>query len=395
MPPSIRALSKMTMPQIGTAGASVPEAKGEIRSLTALRGIAAMGVMIGHFRDQFGDAIQVQRHDGFLAHSYLFVDFFFILSGFVIALSYAHFFQNGFAANRYLVFLVKRLGRIYPLHIVVLAAFVASEAAKYLVATSSYPPFSVNSLNALVANIVLIQAWGFYDYFTWNHPAWSISTEWFAYLIFPFLMLAISKVRSYAAALITVIACFLVLQWLIRTGGFSSSVDLFLIRCVPSFVLGMVVYQITLFASGKTRVALSSDLTFLLCLVVSAVAIALPGTELLAIAAFFFTVLTGSMTAGPTARFLSKGPLYFLGAISYSIYLVHSLLQRVWQMLFQVVWHSHMSPTAAWAAYAICIALVIVVSKLSYDLIEKPGRDFVSRQIVPLLKAPVTSPKPG
>lgn len=387
----------MAVPQIekAAAGAGTTGPKDEIRALTALRGVAAMGVMMGHFRDQFGDAILLERYHGFLAHTYLFVDFFFILSGFVIALSYAHYFQNGFTANRYLVFLVKRLGRIYPLHIVVLGAFVASEAAKYLVATSSYPPFSVNSFDALVANILLIQAWGFFDHYTWNHPAWSISTEWFAYLIFPLLAAAMSKVRNHAAAAAIVVVCFLVLQWLIGLGGFSSDVSRFLLRCIPSFILGMVVYRITLFAPERLRAVLSSDIAFLFCLVASAAALAFSDDDLLAIVAFFFTVLTGSLTAGRTARFLSKGPLYFLGVISYSIYLVHSLVQRIWQMLFQVVWHSHMSSAAAWTAYAVCIALVVVASKLSYDLIEKPSRDFVSRQIVPLLKARVSSPEPG
>lgn len=371
------------------------EPRNEILALTSLRGVAALGVVIFHFRDQFGSAIDLDKYTVFFSRGYLLVDFFFVLSGFVIALSYTHFFAGGFSANKYGVFLAKRLGRIYPLHIVVLAGFVLSEAAKYLVATSANPPFSVNTFNALIANILLIQAWGIFDHFTWNHPAWSISTEWFAYLIFPFLAAVLSKARSYTAIGVVVAVCFAELAWLERYTGGDTPVSLFLLRCIPSFVLGMVVYRLGLFMPHRMQEILASNSAFAASLLLSVVVIALPVSDVAAIGAFFLTVLTGSVSPGRVAAALSKGPLYFLGVISYSIYLVHTLLQRVWQMLFQVVWHSHIGTAEAWIVFLVLVSAVIAVSKITYDLIEKPGRDMVSKRIVPLMRPRLNSPKLG
>ena len=371
------------------------EPRNEILALTSLRGVAALGVVIFHFRDQFGSAIDLDKYTVFFSRGYLLVDFFFVLSGFVIALSYTHFFAGGFSANKYGVFLAKRLGRIYPLHIVVLAGFVLSEAAKYLVATSANPPFSVNTFNALIANILLIQAWGIFDHFTWNHPAWSISTEWFAYLIFPFLAAALSKARSYTAIGVVVAACLAELAWLERYTGGDTPVSLFLLRCIPSFVLGMVVYRLGLFMPDQMQEILASNSAFAASLLLSVVVIALPVSDVAAIGAFFLTVLTGSVSRGRVAAALSKGPLYFLGVISYSIYLVRTLLQRVWQMLFQVVWHSHIGTAEAWIVFFVLVSAVIAVSKITYDLIEKPGRDMVSKRIVPLMRPRLNSPKLG
>ena len=371
------------------------EPRREILALTSLRGVAALGVVIFHFRDQFGSAIDLDKYTVFFSRGYLLVDFFFVLSGFVIALSYTHFFAGGFSANKYGVFLAKRLGRIYPLHIVVLAGFVLSEAAKYLVATSANPPFSVNTFNALIANILLIQAWGIFDHFTWNHPAWSISTEWFAYLIFPFLAAVLSKARSYTAIGVVVAACLAELAWLERYTGGDTPVSLFLLRCIPSFVLGMVVYRLGLFMPHRMQEILASNSAFATSLLLAVVTIALPVSDVVAIGAFFLTVLTGSVSRGRVAAALSKGPLYFLGVISYSIYLVHTLLQRVWQMLFQVVWHSHIGTAEAWIVFFVLVSAVIAVSKITYDLIEKPGRDMVSKRIVPLMRPRLNSPKLG
>src|SRR5215469_14862557 len=104
---------------------------GEIAALTSLRGVAAVGVLLLHFRNQFGPTINPDRFTHFFVRSYLFVDFFFILSGFVIALSYGSMFSRGINLRDYIAFLIKRLARIYPLHIVLLVGFVVSESAKY------------------------------------------------------------------------------------------------------------------------------------------------------------------------------------------------------------------------------------------------------------------------
>lgn len=369
---------------------------GEITALTSLRGIAAVAVLLLHFRDQFGPAFNPDRVTSFFARSYLFVDFFFILSGFVIALSYMHMFTRGIAWRDYAAFLIKRLARIYPLHIVVLAGFVASELAKYFIATNAYPPFSVNTGMALLANIFLVQSWGFFDHYTWNHPAWSISTEWFAYLLFPLLALGLLKLRGILQAFLVALICVGVLIFF----GYAIPPEIapgyFLLRCVPSFVLGILIFLAPNWMSGRAISCFARNEAFGLALLAAFLCVLLPVPDLAAIIAFFLVVLAGSLNRGAVAKALSVRPLYFLGLISYSIYLVHTLILRVWQMMFQVVWHGQMGPAEALVAFFVMMAAVLIASALSYYYIEAPGRDyfgkFARRRS---LSAPVTAPVGG
>src|SRR4051812_9167715 len=90
--------------------------KAEIRQLTSLRGVASMFVVIHHLKKEFGTTINLDGHTQIFNCGYLWVDFFFILSGFVMGLVYADFLAWPVAPQRYRQFLTKRLARIYPLH---------------------------------------------------------------------------------------------------------------------------------------------------------------------------------------------------------------------------------------------------------------------------------------
>ena len=121
-----------------------------------------------------------------LGKGYLAVDLFFILSGFVIWYNYAaRIVDGGWGETR--LFLWRRFARVWPLHAAVLAAFVG--IALLLLATgrdtSGYP------LAELPLHLALVQNWGLTPDLAWNHPAWSISTEFAAYLLFPGLVLAV------------------------------------------------------------------------------------------------------------------------------------------------------------------------------------------------------------
>src|SRR5690606_36240232 len=88
---------------------SIPEKKHFI-ALDGLRGIAAIGVVLFHFME----IVAPDYRDSFIPHSYLAVDFFFCLSGFVIAYSY----DSRLEKMGILVFLKRRLIRLHPLVII-------------------------------------------------------------------------------------------------------------------------------------------------------------------------------------------------------------------------------------------------------------------------------------
>src|SRR5579862_660023 len=160
-----------------------------LKPLTSLRFVAAMWVVLFHYWPH----LAVAGTPPLVAKGYLGVECFFVLSGFILCHVYLPSFEAG--RFKYGDFLWARIARIYPLHIATLVAM-GLMAGVALAAGLPVDP-DVLSLPALPANLTLTQAWGLSPVAGWNHPSWSISAEWFAYLSFPaFAFLAI-KVRRW------------------------------------------------------------------------------------------------------------------------------------------------------------------------------------------------------
>ena len=97
-------------------------ARGEIRPLTGLRGIAGCWELVFHLHEEQG----LRGYAGaILKHGYLAVDIFFVLSGFVMALSYRHLFEAGFSVRSFAGFLIRRLARVWPLYAAATLAYLA------------------------------------------------------------------------------------------------------------------------------------------------------------------------------------------------------------------------------------------------------------------------------
>src|SRR5467141_5130938 len=97
--------------------------------LDSWRGIAACLVALFHL-EAYSHLVHSHLHGvPFLSNSWLFVDFFFVLSGFVIAANYQQRLLDGFGVGR---FLFLRLGRLYPLHFTMLALFIGCELLRVL-----------------------------------------------------------------------------------------------------------------------------------------------------------------------------------------------------------------------------------------------------------------------
>src|SRR5215471_19407682 len=162
--------------EFGTAGAHKYEA------LDGLRGIAALGVVLYHV-----DWVNHFSDTQFVRNGFLFVDLFFILSGFVLASVYRGRISTPYQLRD---FLLLRFFRIYPLHVAILAVFVLIESCKLiltkngLVASTGGAFSGSRSLALLPYNVFLLQGAGFIHRFTWNVPSWSISSEAVAYLAF-------------------------------------------------------------------------------------------------------------------------------------------------------------------------------------------------------------------
>jgi peptidoglycan/LPS O-acetylase OafA/YrhL len=348
----------------------------EIRSLTGLRGIAAAYVVIFHFtgNGQLGHgAVR-----SFLSHGYLAVDLFFVLSGFVMTINYGTHFSSGFHHEKYVTFLVKRLGRVYPLFL----ATTLVCAALSLIDPAMEGPLTGWTLGT---NLLMIQAWGLS--YSLNYPGWSISTEFSAYLLFPVLaMMLLGQRRAFTLAAAGVAVGILVFAAtrstadLHEAAGRIGPLDIWaadtlypVLRCLAGFSLGMLAWRASRLPAVQrlshhpmTGLGLLATIAGLLCV---------PGSDVLVVLLCvpLMIALTAERSLG--ARALACQPVYWLGVISYSLYLVHYPVRWSITPAVQDALETLHVPYRGPAANALSILLCVGIAAAAYHLIERPGRD--------------------
>lgn len=339
----------------------------EIRAQTGLRGVAALYVVIFHYFQPIPFTTPILC---LLGHGYLAVDLFFPLSGFVMALNYSSSFSVRFTKEEYKKFLGRRFARIYPLYLVVLliACGLALTGRLYL--------FDDHLGSLFLPNLFLIQNWG--PWGSINPPSWSISAEWFAYLLFPFLMFASAK-RVWGpilAALLCVISLTLVDVMQVHANAGPKLFDmthgaLSLVRCVSEFLLGMLAYRLGSSPLGfhiKRSNLFGYGLPIAIVLLLS-----LRNRDLFV--ALLFPLFTLRLAGAPTiySRALQSKPVEYLGLLSYSIYMLHFLLNPVIGTADTMarrhgMAHSHTFGVAAG------LVLLFPLSATTYHLLEVPAR---------------------
>ena len=122
-----------------------------------------------------------------VGRGYLAVDVFFVLSGFVMALSYGELFST-VCRRRVLHFIRRRVARLYPLYGAILGTRLAYTGWRYGRFDLPRPWIAAplpHPWTDIPANLLLVQSWGLAP--SSIGPAWSISTEWGAYWVFPLI----------------------------------------------------------------------------------------------------------------------------------------------------------------------------------------------------------------
>lgn len=354
---------------------------GEIRPLTGLRGIAALIVFLAHTRETLA-FLGVPLHVSELTERLFFgggkqVDIFFVLSGFILALTYKNWFTASIELKSYFGFLQRRIARIYPLHFFILMLVVGFVLLAIVTNAPLKNGLDRFTFGTLPAHLLLVHAWGpFVDGAgEWNPPSWSVSIEAFAYLVFPFLMwLSARKSLSNPwLQIIAMVALGTALNAITPWGlyGFPG-----LARGVSEFALGCVAAG--LFASPFAKWCQSS-LASTICVLVLLAAFAItPATSFL-IGVATVPLLFALAGSNPAARVVGSKPIYFLGEISYSIYLGHFLFSSISYRIISIEWmKTGIVPLSVGLAFI--FAFVLVLSTICYYTIEKPGRNLLRRQ---------------
>lgn len=358
----------------------------ELRSLTGARGIAAWLVVLFHLRFAAGSQLPDWLH-AVLDKGYLAVDFFFVLSGFVLWLNYQQKFRDGglAVAPR---FICRRIARIWPLHAVMLAGAILFALALTLRGTPDHAQFPWLELPL---HLLLVQNWGFTDSLTWNDPAWSISCELGAYLLFPLLVLAVDWRRFPPSALLIILAVSgaalaLTLQAL---GGLTMNSDiprLGLIRAVGEFAMGTMVAAI--WCDWRERPLRSLAPAIAAPLALAAATLAFAG-EILAVAILWpLALLALALADSSRLNPLRWGPVHYLGRISYSTYLVHYLLFIAFKLLLDSAVDV---PLVALGGF---LALTFAASVILHHGVELPGQRLLNRVFDRLLERAAAARKP-
>jgi peptidoglycan/LPS O-acetylase OafA/YrhL len=392
------------MDQIATSETTLPAitgAKPYFRVLDGWRGIAALLVAIFHL-NVFSAIYSLD----FMRNAYLFVDFFFVLSGFVITQNYG---DRLFSLESVGAFTLRRLGRLWPLHVVVLLAFIGVEAVKAFSvsrgASFDKPPFSgETSPGAILTNLVFGQSVGIEKQLTWNPPSWSISAEFWTYLVFAAALFVASRwmrrTRFASEIFITAIlvgsASVLVM---FSEHGMDATYDLGLARCIYGFLVGHLTYRLWKISPPivvQTRFLEPATLIVIAGFVSMA---GHSGYSFLAPLVFAFVVFVFAFEAGPVSRLMSNKGNEWLGRISYSVYMwqafvILNFVNRPISMIEKITGHvltviddsgsalgneavkmialdGHVLPIALTLLY---IGILVVMASASYALIEKPGQ---------------------
>ncbi len=349
-----------------------------IHALTGIRAIAAVWVVVEHFRyELYGLFPAAQRVDWWIDSGYLGVEVFFVLSGFIISYNYAGGFSAVATRRSYGEFLLNRFARIYPVHLVTLMAvallvLAASVTGIILSSDGKYTPLS------FVANVGLFQVAP--GVAAWNGPAWSISVEALAYVAFPLVALWLAKfVRPRSAALAA--TCWLLagtgLMMAVREVSSSpTSPGMALLRIATEFVAGALLWKAWSLAQEpqSPRWDVVAGAAFLLTVGCLA---ALPDGEGLGllttpIIAVFVIACAGAV--GPIGRLLSSGPMIFGGKISYSLYMVHFIVLMMAGKLAPWENYDDSSVVVRVGLLAAYYLTCLLAAMACYFLVEEPAR---------------------
>ncbi len=358
-----------------------------IEPLTSVRFFLALGVVLFHY--QLAWTLPPEA-SGLLNRARLGVDVFFILSGFILT----HVYLQGEAAPRFGPFIVARFARIYPAHLFILLAMLAMVlAADFIGIALQGGRFNVPDF---LMTLFLVQAWFPNQDAEWNGPSWSLSAEWFAYLIFPAYAWIALRLRRRPWLIIGLAALLFVVLDAVYREVFGPVLpraegSMGVLRILPEFLYGIGLYYLGqgIRVSQRAALVLAVGSTGLLL-----VAMQYPlDDRLIVLFAGPFLLALALLAKSGARTFLSARPWLFAGEASFALYMVHIPVLMVWrnaaEKLHGLPSDYRMSP---WEL-ALLLALSLAVAAFVHVAVERPGRRIIRRLFA--RTNPTPRPEPG
>lgn len=356
--------------------------KNYIYGLDSLRGIAAISIVFLHFTTylfpEIGKAIL--QYTPALKRTYLFVDMFFIISGFVLAHNYQQVFSQSIKFSQYLLFVLKRLIKIYPLHLVTLLILMLFFGISQPIPESAENSGVIINPATLLMNLTLTQSWGLADQgclncTSWNYPSWSISVEWLSYLFMPFVFWLAMRLKS-VFVLLSFLLLFLV-YYLIEVphGHLDYSSWPGVLRCFTGVFIG-----VSLKNYGKRLTCVCFPILGL-AVVSLLLHFSVWDTPIILGLAYMVVTVVNSDQEGWVVNPL----LQYLGQRSYSIYMIHGvvhLLFGYWpQVVFEMKLFGSLDLAESLLGLVLTISFTLFLSEVGYRMIEIKLAKFLKTKI--------------
>ncbi|MGC3982239.1 MAG: acyltransferase [Steroidobacteraceae bacterium] len=354
---------------------------GKVEELESIRGVAAVLVVFFHM-----PAWNPALYDiHIIRNSYYMVDLFFVLSGFVMYINYGERLRTFRDLAK---FQLLRIGRLYPVHLLFLLVALGMALSKWLAAARlgmTLPnggAFKDAGVAAFFEHLFLVQSLGFTpeSSHAYNTASWSISVEFFTYIVFGLLtLITLRSLRLWIFALITVFAMSLLHFFHYQVENFSP-----ILQCLAGYFLGCLTAVV-----GEKKAASLPSLVGFAVLVALTVFTYLADAPEFNIAIFFLSAaLILSVILGKEGIFrsmLRNKVLVFLGLISYSVYMSHFCVLWAFNIFIRVIFKRPEAMTSgvsypqltvweASLASLLAVAATLILSTIVFKTIEDPMR---------------------
>lgn len=364
---------------------NIDTGKPRYELLDGLRGVAAMLVIWYHFFEGFATS----PTDQMMNHGYLAVDFFFVLSGFVLGYAYDDRWKNGLTVRR---FLLRRVIRLQPLVVLTVIIGAVAYILQGSVKWDGTPVPLSTLLPALLLGVFLIpvlpgmsaEVRGNGEMFPLNGPSWSLFFEYIGSILYAVVLhrlslrtlrvvVALSAVALAASAVFDMSGAYhLGMGWTLSDYGFVGG----FLRLSFSFSAGLLLCRA--FRPRRIRGA------FWICSAMLAMIMACPyvgGPEPSMLNGIYdsicslllFPAIVYIGACGTTTDAFSTRTCSFLGALSYPIYIIH---YPVMYMFYAWVWAAPAERTfsAIWPVCAALFAGIILMALTAYRCYDLPVR---------------------
>ena len=371
-----------------------------IRQLTGIRLVAAVWVLLYHSQgplDAIG-VLSIPVLPDFIRVGRLGVDLFFALSGFILAHTYLSSLGERLKVDKSVKFLWLRLARIYPVHLVMLLVAGFAVFAQSIVTGEELDRSWLNPWD-FIKNLLLIQEWGSDPQRGWNFVAWSLSMEWLAYLIFPFMALVLWRMHKHLPTWALCLFWIMSLTPLVIYGLGSS--DPYYTenwgssyRVLTAFTAGAISYLIVDRLRDSVRAAAVCDvLAFVLPAIVVAASVFLawlpaavspitstdpdaeplpPLFHLTLVPLLIAWIGVLALSRRGMANLLATKIMVFGGFISYSLYMTHLVWFGLWRAGMKAL------GIESGPLYALSVVFLLgmsfVIAYVMWRLVEEPAR---------------------